>query len=78
MSDDSKRGLYRKYAVERLHDPLGRHHACDCFVLDLVHDEFVRAALLAYARACRKKFPQLATDLRRRFSRSIWDRGAMI
>jgi len=39
MSDDSKRGLYRKYAVERLHDPLGRHHACDYFVLDLVHDE---------------------------------------
>ena len=66
MMNDTGRGLYRKYAVERLHDPSGKHDGCDYFVLDLVHDDLARAALLAYARACREKFPELAADLRAR------------
>ena len=63
MMNDTGRGLYRKYAIKRLRDPCGKHDDCDYFVLDLVHDEFARAALVAYARACRKKCPQLAADL---------------
>lgn len=65
---DKNRGLYRKYEINRTDGssrPGGRHDGCAYFVLDLVHDQFSGPALLAYADACEKQFPQLAEDLRR-------------
>ena len=61
--EDENRGIYEKYKVERLNDPTGKHAHCNYFVLDLVHDEFALPALKAYAKACRKKFPELAKEL---------------
>jgi hypothetical protein len=63
MSDES-RGIYKKYYVERLNDNQHKHDGCTYFVLDLQHDKFSRPALRAYAKACEKKFPQLAKDIR--------------
>ena len=63
MATDEQRGVYRKYRVERLHDPTGKHAGCNYFVLDLDHDEFAIPALRAYAKSCREKFPQLAKDI---------------
>jgi len=63
---DAERGLYRKYEVRRTDESgdFGRkHYHCKYFVLDLMHDQFAGAALEAYARACRTKFPKLAIDL---------------
>lgn len=68
MSDDTSRGIYRKYRVERTDGssaPGGKHEQCAYFVLDLEHDEFAVPALKAYARACRKGFPDLAADILR-------------
>jgi hypothetical protein len=64
---DEQRGIYRKYKVERTDGssaPGGKHADCAYFVLDLEHDEFARAALEAYAEACRKTHPDLAADIR--------------
>ena len=60
---DEKCGLYQKYQVTRLHDPSGKHRECEFYVLDLIHDGYARAALLAYAAACEDEFPKLARDL---------------
>lgn len=56
-------GLYGKFKVERRYDPDHKHQDCEYFVLDLVHDKFAAVALRAYAKACRKEFPQLSVDL---------------
>lgn len=69
MADDTKQGLYRKYHVERIDDPDGKHDECDYFVLDLNHDPFARKALEEYAYSCEKVYPQLARDLFDRLSR---------
>jgi len=64
--NDAERGLYKKYDVRRADgssEPGGKHETCRYFVLDLVHDEFARPALEAYAKACREKYPALAADL---------------
>lgn len=61
---DQERGLYRKYNVERLNDPAGKHAECEYYVLDLVHDRHAAPALLAYADSCVNEFPELAEDLR--------------
>ena len=61
-------GVYEKYRVTRTDGrdgPGQKHHGCCYFVLDLEHDEFAVDAMAAYARACRKKFPFLAVDLRK-------------
>lgn len=61
------RGIYRKYIVERTDGssgPGGKHEHCRYFVLDLAHDPFALPALRAYAKACEKTHPILATDLR--------------
>lgn len=63
---DAQRGLYRKYFVQRLNDPTGKHKDCTYFVLDEVHDKFAGPALRAYAAACEEEFPGLAHDLRAR------------
>lgn len=63
---DQKKGLYRKYRVERLDGssgPGGKHEHCEYFVLDLVHDKFAQPALRAYASACAAEYPALAADL---------------
>jgi hypothetical protein len=64
--DDKKRGLYRKYKVERMDggtDEGQKHEHCEFFVLDLTHDKHARLALFAYADSCRKEYPKLATDI---------------
>lgn len=65
--DDTKRGLYSKYKIERndgSSGPGGKHESCEYFVLDLEHDKHAKAALRAYAESCKKEFPELAKDLR--------------
>lgn len=65
---DSKRGLYSKYEVKRTDGssgPGGKHEHCAYFVLDLEHDEFAMAALVAYASAAREDYPQLARDIKK-------------
>jgi hypothetical protein len=62
MSDEDK-GLYQKYEVQRLNDTTGKHDDCEYFVLDPTHDAFAKHALVAYAIACRDKYPVLADDL---------------
>ena len=61
---DEKRGLYRKYRVERVSDPTGKHAGCEYYVLDWKHDPYAIPAALAYADACVAKFPVLAESLR--------------
>ena len=60
---DNERGIYKKYNVERLNDPEGKHKACAFFVLDLDHDPYAIPALKAYAEACKDEYPELAKDL---------------
>jgi len=60
---DQKRGLYRKWSVERLDDVEGKHDNCVLFVLDINHDPYAIAALAEYISTCKDKFPKLAKDL---------------
>ncbi len=53
----------RKYRVERNDGTPGKHDKCIYFVLDLTHDAYTKAALEAYANACRNEYPLLAMDL---------------
>lgn len=72
-TDDSSRGLYQKYHVDRLDgndSPGDKHHGCDYFVLDLHHDPFAWSAVLAYAAACERTHPVLASDLRKSAARA--------
>lgn len=61
---DRHLGIYKKYDVKRVDDPNNKHPDCEYFVLDLTHDKYAIPALIAYANACSKEFPALATDLR--------------
>ena len=67
MNDaDQKRGLYRKYKVERMDGssgPGGRHEHCRTFVLDIDHDPHAPAAIRGYVDSCRHDYPLLALDL---------------
>lgn len=66
--NDKERGVYRKFKVARTdgsHKKGGKHDGCAYFVLDLEHDQFALPALKAYAKACKKEFPELAKDLER-------------
>lgn len=65
---DPERGLYDKFRIERTDGksaPGQKHYGCRYFVLDLNHDRFALAALLAYALACEREYPLLAADLYR-------------
>lgn len=65
-SDDTTRGLYSKYYVQRTDGsslPGGRHENCFFFVLDPTHDPFAMPALRAYIEACKATHPKLALDL---------------
>lgn len=61
-----KKGLLDQYQVRR-RDGSSRkgkkHSECENFVLDLTHDKFAEAALLAYARTCESEYPKLAKDI---------------
>lgn len=62
---DKDRGIYRKYHVERLNDPDGKHDECGYFVLDPRHDPIARHALNAYWQEARRQgYEQLAVELR--------------
>lgn len=63
---DATRGLYNKFIVQRTdgeHESCRKHDGCEYFVLDLSCDRYARAAILAYARECKKDYPLLADDL---------------
>lgn len=64
--DDTDKGLYTKYRVERT-DGSEKHHECDYFVLDMNHDKYAKVAIEAYVKACEAEYPQLAADLRARY-----------
>lgn len=67
---DTSRGLYGKFFVERTDGksaPGQKHHDCDYFVLDITHDPYAKAALLAYADSCEAQYPLLAADLRSKY-----------
>lgn len=66
MSDKS-RGFYNKFFVERTDGTSAagqKHDGCEYFVLDLTHDKFAIAAIVAYAKACELEYPKLSADLR--------------
>jgi len=66
-----EQGLYGKFYVERVDGssaPGGKHHRCEYFVLDTSHDLHARAALIAYAVACKDTHPQLSADLAKRWA----------
>lgn len=63
-------GLFAKFTIRRNDGSDldgGRHHGCKYFVLDISHDPYAEAALLAYAQACRETHPQLAADIEAQF-----------
>lgn len=64
---DRYRGMYQKYEVRRTDgssEPGGKHDGCQYFVLDLTHDKYAGAAMMAYSRACYQDFPALSNELR--------------
>lgn len=53
---NTEQGMYLKYHVYRADGtdrPGGKHHGCQLFVLDVTHDPYAKAALQAYAQACK-------------------------
>ncbi|ARK80981.1 hypothetical protein BOC40_11660 [Burkholderia pseudomallei] len=70
---EHEQGLYRKFDVRRVDgssEPGGKHHDCEHFVLDMMHDQHARAALRAYADACASTHPELSVDLIARYGLS--------
>lgn len=57
-------GLGQKYIVLRLNDEVGKHDACEFFVLDLEHDRHTQPALRAYADSVESENPSFASELR--------------
>lgn len=58
--------VYGKFDVRRTDGtdaPGQKHDGCRYFVLDVVHDKFATAALLAYAEACKETYPMLAQSI---------------
>jgi hypothetical protein len=63
-----KVGVYKKFNVTRTDgssEPGGKHEGCQYFVIDVTHDPFAKAALVAYAEACQTENPTLSLDLLR-------------
>lgn len=63
---DKTKGIHGKFYVERTDGrdgPGEKHENCDYYVLDLQHDKYAQDALIAYAKACRYEYPQLAQDI---------------
>jgi hypothetical protein len=62
----AERGVYEKFYIARYDgrdQQGGDREGAQYFVLDLDYDPFARAALFAYAKACKRKYPALARDL---------------
>lgn len=71
---DKTRGLYGKFGIERTdgrHNQGEKHEGCEYFVLDLNHDFFAYAALIAYRDACQEAYPLLAADLTERIDNPL-------
>lgn len=74
--------IYHKYNVVRVDnaetDPESKHFGgCFLFVLDVDHDPFARKAIAAYAEACHRTHPDLASALRGELiTRDRAERGA--
>jgi len=67
MTQDGK--LMKKFKVSRIDGtdkPGERHEKCEYYVLDMIHDPYSRPALFAYAAACEKTHPILASEIRKR------------
>lgn len=64
-SDDEWHHKYNVTRVDKRDEPGCKHDGCNYFVLDLTHDKHAKAALTAYAEACRGDLPRLAEDLMR-------------
>lgn len=65
-----EQGVFRKFVVRRVDgsdQPGGRHHGCEYFVLDVVHDQHAKAALAAYAESCKDSHPALSKDMKERY-----------
>lgn len=70
--DDTMRGLYKKFRVERTDGrsaPGEKHHGCDYFILDMMHDRHALAAIAAYVASLDEagEYPGLAHDLREKY-----------
>lgn len=64
--DKRRKGIYKKYFVERTDGSSGnggKHEHCQYFVLDVTHDKFAIPALRAYAEACAVEYPVLSVEL---------------
>jgi len=67
---NNDQGLYKKFQVTRTDgtsNPGQKHYQCEYFVIDIDHDPYARAALRAYALACRNTHPQLYLDMVNRY-----------
>jgi len=51
--EEKSQGLIRKYRVEKVDDPQGKHEDCSYFVLDPKHDLKARSTLIHYAALAR-------------------------
>jgi hypothetical protein len=60
VGDEAKRGIYHKYNVTKAEDG---SEVTDCFVLRPLKDPFSRAALRAYADACKAEHPVLSREI---------------
>jgi len=66
--DDRNRGIYRKFFVSRVDGSSGiggKHEHCFHFVIDVDHDPYAGAALMAYAEVCAEEHPKLSEDLKK-------------
>lgn len=65
-----QQGVFRKFEVSRVDGsdhPGGKHHGCEYFVLDVTHDQHAKAALAAYAEACKETHHELSCDMVERY-----------
>ncbi len=79
VSDKRSIGLFSKFSVIRVDgtsEPGRKHDGCDYFVLDITHDPFALAALLAYAADCEDQYPELAKDLRAKVDAKLAETAA--
>lgn len=68
-----KQGLFNKFSVRRTDgsDQIGgKHQGCEYFVLDVKCDRFAKAALTAYADACKHDYLELSVNMRDRYDLS--------
>lgn len=65
-----QQGVFKKFEVLRMdgsHLPGRKHEGCNYFVLDLTCDPHAKAAMLAYAEACKETHPVLSAEIFEQF-----------